>query len=79
VPESDSSKLLREIKILGLYIDVYVYNISIYVSTYTGTGGTKWIGEMDRQMYTDDLLIHVLMYFCMEFKNSAAATDDRLE
>jgi hypothetical protein len=59
-----------------------MYIIFLYMSTYIGTGGIKWIGEMDRQMYmyTDDLVIHVLIYFCVEFKNSAAAAaGDRLE
>jgi hypothetical protein len=49
------------------------------MSTYIGTGGIKWIGEMERQMFTDDLVIHVLIYFCAEFKNLAAAAGDRLE
>ncbi len=57
-----------------------MYIIFLYMSTYIGTGGIKWIGEMDRQMYTDDLVIHVLIYSCVEFKNSAAAAaGDRLE
>ncbi len=45
---------MRDEDFRSLYI--YVYNISIYIYIYIGTGGIKWIGEMDRQMYTDDLV-----------------------